>query len=263
MVVTPVFSVLEKIEPGCISADVERALAEDLGDGDCSASLVPVAQILKTRVICREQGVLAGQAWFDETFRQLDEQIKVDWRRSDGDTLCAGAEICRLQGSARSILSGERSGLNFLQTLSSAATSARRYVDAVSGTGAIILDTRKTIPGLRLAQKYAVRCGGAGNHRIGLFDAILIKENHIEALGSISEAVKQARTNYPGLLLEVEVEDLEQLREAVDAGAQRALLDNFSIGSLRASVEEFSARISLEASGGVSLCQTRVEIIMV
>jgi len=260
-----------EIDPGCIARDVARALEEDLainlGGGDRSASLVPASQLLETRVICREQAVLAGQSWFDETFRQLDGQVKVDWHIADGGSLRAGAEICHLHGPARSILSGERTGLNFLQTLSSVATRARRYVDAVSGTGVIILDTRKTIPGLRLAQKYAVRCGGADNHRFGLFDAILIKENHIAALGSISKAVEQARTDYPGLLLEVEVENLEQLREAVDAGAQRALLDNCSIGLLRTAVERYSNRISLEASGGISLesvrevAQTGVEFI--
>ena len=162
-------------------------------------------------------------------------------------------EICRLQGPARSILSGERTALNFLQTLSGTATSARRYVDAVAGTDAIILDTRKTVPGLRLAQKYAVRCGGASNHRIGLFDAILIKENHISAAGSITAAVKAALDLYPDLLLEVEVENLEQLEEARSAGAQRVLLDNFTLEALQTAVDRFKGQIGLEASGGINL----------
>jgi nicotinate-nucleotide pyrophosphorylase (carboxylating) len=197
--------------------------------------------------------VLCGQPWVDQTFRQLDAGIIISWQISDGDTMKPDQEICRLQGSARSILSGERTALNFLQTLSGTATCARRYTDAVAGTGAIILDTRKTVPGLRLAQKYAVRCGGASNHRIGLFDAILIKENHISAAGSITAAVKAALDLYPGLLLEVEVENLEQLEEAEAAGAQRVLLDNFNIVDLKTAVSRFKDRIGLEASGGINL----------
>ena len=236
-----------------VADDVRRALREDLGDGDCTASLIPEKNSLKTRVICRETAVLSGRPWFEETFRQLDTGIAISWHRSDGEVMEADEEICELTGSARSILSGERTALNFLQTLSGTATQARRYVDAVAGTGAIILDTRKTIPGLRLAQKYAARCGGASNHRIGLFDAILIKENHISAAGSITAAVKAARHLYPGLLLEVEVENLEQLEEAQAAGAQRVLLDNFSIEALDAAVDRFNSQIDLEASGGINL----------
>jgi len=228
--------------PGDVAADVRRALKEDLGSGDCTASLVPERSTLRTRVICREAAVLAGRPWFDETFRQLDPGIAVTWKMADGD---------------RQILSGERTALNFLQTLSGTATSARRYVDAVAGTGVVILDTRKTIPGLRLAQKYAVRCGGASNHRIGLFDAILVKENHISAAGSISAAVKEALRLYPGLLLEVEVENLEQLKEAHNAGAQRVLLDNFSLVELKEAVDLYKGRIGLEASGGINLVSIR------
>jgi nicotinate-nucleotide pyrophosphorylase (carboxylating) len=197
--------------------------------------------------------VLSGGPWFNETFRQLDTGIAISWHKSDGEGMEADEVICVLTGSARSILSGERTALNFLQTLSGTATQARRYVDAVAGTGAIILDTRKTIPGLRLAQKYAARCGGASNHRIGLFDAILIKENHISAAGSITAAVKAALHLYPGLLLEVEVESLEQLEEAQTAGAQRVLLDNFGIEALKAAVDRFNGQIDLEASGGINL----------
>jgi len=236
-----------------VADDVRRALQEDLGDGDCTASLIPEKNSLETRVICRETAVLSGRPWFEETFRQLDTGIAISWHRSDGEVMKADEVICVLTGSARSILSGERTALNFLQTLSGTATQARRYVDAVAGTGAIILDTRKTIPGLRLAQKYAARCGGASNHRIGLFDAILIKENHISAAGSITAAVKAALHLYPGLLLEVEVENLEQLEEAQTAGAQRVLLDNFSIEALETAVDRFNGQIDLEASGGITL----------
>jgi len=236
-----------------VADDVRRALREDLGKGDCTAALVPEGNMLQTRIICRDHAVLAGRPWVEQTFRQLDARITISWQIDDGDTMKPNQEICRLQGPARSILSGERTALNFLQTLSGTATCARRYADAVAGTGAIILDTRKTIPGLRLAQKYAVRCGGASNHRIGLFDAILIKENHISAAGSITAAVKAALDLYPSLLLEVEVENLEQLEEANAAGAQRVLLDNFSLEALQAAVGRFKDKIGLEASGGINL----------
>jgi nicotinate-nucleotide pyrophosphorylase (carboxylating) len=204
-------------------------------------------------VVCREAATLCGQPWFDETFRQLDPSVRVDWRAEDGDTVGPDQEICRLEGAARSILSGERTALNFLQTLSGTATRTRGFVDAVAGTGAVILDTRKTLPGLRLAQKYAVRCGGGSNHRIGLFDAILIKENHIAAAGSITAAVEAAQRQSPGLLLEVEVETLRQLEEACRAGAARVLLDNFDARMLESAVARFRGRIELEASGGIDL----------
>lgn len=244
-----------------VAGDVSRALAEDLGDGDRTAALIPPETQLETRVISRETAVLCGGPWFTETFRQLDPAVRVSWQAGEADNIHRDQEVCRLTGPARAILSGERTALNFLQTLSGTATQARRYVDAVAGTGtgtgAIILDTRKTLPGLRLAQKYAVRCGGARNHRIGLFDAILIKENHIAAAGSIAAAVRQALALYPGLLLEVEVETLEQLEQACQAGARRALLDNFNLKTLRAAVERYTGRIELEASGGIDLESVR------
>lgn len=236
-----------------VAQDVSRALHEDLGDGDCTASLIPAQNELETRVICREAAVLAGRPWFEETFRQVEGEIEIKWQIDDGDRMRPDQEICRLAGLARTILSGERTALNFLQTLSGTATRARHYTDAVAGTGAVILDTRKTIPGLRLAQKYAVRCGGASNHRMGLFDAILIKENHISAAGSITAAVTEALRIFPDLLLEVEVESLEQLEEAQTAGAERVLLDNFSLDDLRTATNRFKGRIGLEASGGISL----------
>lgn len=239
--------------PKVVTDDVARALEEDIRDGDCTAELIPAENSLQTRLVSRETAVLAGQAWFEETFRQLHCDISVDWFASDGEAISIDQEICCVTGNARGVLSGERTAINFLQTLSGTATQARRYVDAVEGTGVIILDTRKTLPGLRLAQKYAVRCGGAQNHRVGLFDAILVKENHISAAGSISAAVKNALRLYPHLLLEVEVENLEQLEEAHAAGAQRALLDNFSNNQLRTAVERFRGKIGLEASGGISL----------
>jgi nicotinate-nucleotide pyrophosphorylase (carboxylating) len=240
-----------------VSGDVARALHEDLGDGDKTAQLIPPDAVLQTRVISREPAVLSGSPWFDETFRQLDNAVQVAWQARDGDAIRENQQVCELRGPARAILSGERTALNFLQTLSGTATRARRYVEAVSGTGCIILDTRKTLPGLRLAQKYAVRCGGARNHRVGLFDAILIKENHIAAAGSISAAVRRALEYGQGLLLEVEVENLEQLEEALQAGAQRALLDNFSLTDLGIAVERCKGRIELEASGGITLESVR------
>jgi nicotinate-nucleotide pyrophosphorylase (carboxylating) len=240
-----------------VAGDVSRALAEDIGDGDRTAALIPAETRLATRVISRETAVLCGGPWFTETFRQLDPAVGVTWQAGEGDIIHRNQELCQLAGPARAILSGERTALNFLQTLSGTATQARRYVDAVAGTGAVILDTRKTLPGLRLAQKYAVRCGGARNHRIGLYDAILVKENHISAAGSIGAAVREARRLCPGLLLEVEVETLEQLEEACAAGARRVLLDNFSLKSLRTAVEGYRGRIELEASGGVDLESVR------
>jgi nicotinate-nucleotide pyrophosphorylase (carboxylating) len=240
-----------------VSADVARALQEDLGDGDRTAALIPPDARLQTRVISRETAILCGRPWFDETFRQLDPSIQVSWRAGDGDTVRRDREICCLDGPARAILTGERTALNFLQTLSGTATQARRYVDAVADTGAVILDTRKTLPGLRLAQKYAVRCGGASNHRIGLFDAILVKENHIAAAGSITAAVRAAMLQSPGMPLEVEVENLEQLEESCRVGAHRALLDNFNLRTLKAAVARFKGRIELEASGGIDLDSVR------
>jgi nicotinate-nucleotide pyrophosphorylase (carboxylating) len=232
-------------------------LREDVGNGDCTAALIPADTVLETRVISREAAVLSGSPWFVETFRQADPAVRLRWQASDGDLIRRDQELCRLNGPARAILTGERTALNFLQTLSGTATQAHRYVEAVAGTGTVILDTRKTLPGLRLAQKYAVRCGGARNHRVGLFDAILIKENHISAAGSITAAVRQALQQNAGLLIEVEVENLDQLEEAWEAGAQRALLDNFSLQTLNIAVERFKGRIELEASGGIDLQTVR------
>jgi nicotinate-nucleotide pyrophosphorylase (carboxylating) len=244
-------------DPQAISADVARALAEDVGSGDLTAALIDADADLGTRVWCREQAVLAGRAWFDESFRQLDPGVEIRWFRQDGDAIGADAAICELRGPARAILTGERTALNFIQALSATATLARHFVTAVHGTQAVILDTRKTIPGLRLAQKYAVRCGGAQNHRMGLFDAILIKENHIDAAGSVTAAVQQARRRYPRVPLEVEVEHLDALAEAATAGAGRALLDNFPLADLREAVRRYGGEITLEASGGIGLDNIR------
>ena len=204
-------------------------------------------------MVAREQGVLCGTAWFDEVFRALDPAVTVRWQAADGAPVVADQVLCRLEGPARAILTGERTALNLLQTLSGTASAASRYAAAVAGTGARILDTRKTIPGLRLAQKYAVRCGGAHNHRIGLFDAVLIKENHIASAGGIAVVLGEAVRQAPGRPVEIEVEDLSQLEEALAAGATRVLLDNFTLEDLREAVRVTAGRARLEASGGVSL----------
>ena len=239
-----------------IERQVTEALAEDIGGGDLTAALIPADARAAARVIARETAVLCGQDWFDAVFRQLDAGVTVTWEAADGDAVGEDQTLCRLQGPARVLLSGERTALNFLQTLSATATRAARYVEAVAGTGARILDTRKTIPGLRLAQKYAVTCGGASNHRIGLFDAILIKENHIAAAGSIEAALAEARrlaADRGGVEIEIEVEDLAQLEAALAAGARRVLLDNFDLARLREAVRLNAGRARLEASGGVNL----------
>lgn len=232
-----------------INREVALALAEDVGDGDLTASLVAADRHSRARVVCREPAVLCGRPWFGEVFHQLDSSVQISWRYADGDTLAAETCVCELSGPARALLTGERSALNFLQLLSGTATLTRRYVDAVRHSSATILDTRKTIPGLRLAQKYAVRCGGGSNHRLGLFDAILIKENHIQAAGSIAAAVTLAQ-QYE-VPVEVEVENLDQLEEAVAAGVNRIMLDNFDLEGLRAAVRQNAGRVPLEASGGV------------
>jgi nicotinate-nucleotide pyrophosphorylase (carboxylating) len=241
-----------------IAEIVRRALAEDVGSGDLTAALLPARDSAQAQVITREDAVLCGSAWFDETFRQLDRTVRVEWRMHDGDPVLAGQILCTLTGPVRALLTGERTALNFLQLLSGTATNTHRYVEAVAGTGATILDTRKTLPGLRRAQKYAVRCGGGQNHRMGLYDAILIKENHITAAGSVTAAVAAARRTAPaGTVVEVEVEDLGQLREALAAGADRLLLDNFSLKRLREAVQETHGRARLEASGGITLENVR------
>lgn len=240
-----------------IFEQVKSALAEDIGSGDVSAMLIPSEQQVSAHVISREAAVLCGQAWFDEVFRQLDEAIHIQWNANDCESVKSNQLICELQGPARAILSGERAALNFLQTLSGTATTTNEYVKAVKGTNCQILDTRKTIPNLRIAQKYAVSCGGGVNHRIGLYDAILIKENHIIAAGSIANAVSQAKSRSPDLFLEVEVETLVQLQQAIDTGAQRALLDNMNTDLLKQAVEINRQRIELEASGGIELGNIR------
>ena len=241
-----------------VAAQVRQALAEDLGDGDLTAALVPPQTRVQARVVVRESAILCGSDWFGEVFHQLDPAVSLVWSASDGDRLQQGQTVCELRGEARPILSGERTALNFLQTLSGTASLVGRYVAAVRGTSATILDTRKTIPGLRLAQKYAVRCGGASNHRIGLFDAILIKENHIRAAGSIGKALQAASsTAGEGVMIEVEVESLDQLDEALAAGARRILLDNFDNAALRDAVARNAGRARLEASGGVNMDSVR------
>ncbi len=240
--------------PERIREQVRIALAEDLGDGDLTAALIDAGARASVQVICREAAVLAGTAWFDEVFRQLDPAIRVTWSAADGDRVAADQQLCVLEGNTRALLSGERTALNYLQTLSGTATLARRYADAVAGTGVRILDTRKTIPGLRLQQKYAVVCGGCHNHRVGLYDAVLIKENHILAAGSIAAALAAARERTPaGIGIEIEVEDLDELEQALTAGARRVLLDNFDLEMLRRAVALTAGRARLEASGGVTL----------
>lgn len=244
--------------PDTIHGDVRQALAEDIGSGDVTANLIDASTAARARVLTREDAIVCGRPWFDEVFRQLNADVRVAWHIADGARAAAGDVVCELHGPARTLLSGERTALNFLQLLSGTATLARRYVDAIAGTNATILDTRKTIPGLRQAQKYAVRCGGARNHRLGLYDAVLIKENHIAACGGVAAAIAAARRGAPReLSIEVEVENLEQLRAALAAGATRLLLDNFTLDGLRAAVQETNRRARLEASGGVTLANVR------
>ncbi len=240
-----------------IRSDVARALAEDIGSGDITATLVPGAETAHAHVVTREAAVLCGSAWFDEVFRQIDPDTRVKWHASDGDRVSALQASCEIDGRARSMLTGERTALNFLQTLSGVATRARMFVDAVAGTKAIILDTRKTLPGLRQALKYAVRCGGASNHRMGLYDGILIKENHIAAAGGIVPALQQARQVAGNFPIQIEVESIAQLDAAIVAGAKLILLDNFDLAGLREAVKVTAGRAALEASGGVNLDTVR------
>lgn len=240
-----------------VNRDVERALAEDIGSGDASADLIPEDRRLQARVIAREDAVVAGRPWFDTVFARMDPRIVIDWRVGEGERIQADQTLCTLHGPARALLSGERSALNFLQTLSATATLTRRYVDVLDGLPTRLLDTRKTLPGLRHAQKYAVRCGGGHNHRIGLYDAILIKENHIAAAGGITPSVNAARERHPGLFLEVEVETLKQLEECLELNVSRVLLDNFDLPRLHQAVALAGGRVSLEASGGITLAHLR------
>lgn len=240
-----------------IEEDARRALEEDLGSGDITAQLIDARQIRKARVISREAAVVCGHHWFDAVFRLIDDSIDIRWDVHDGDMIAADQLLCTLKGPARALLSGERAALNFLQTLSGTATLAQQYAAQVKGMKTRILDTRKTIPGLRRAQKYAVRCGGCHNHRMGLYDAFLIKENHIAAAGSIAAAVNNARALRHELPVEVEVENQAQLQQALDAGADRILLDNFSVNAIRAAVELVGGKTELEASGGITLDNVR------
>ena len=234
-----------------IFENVKLALAEDIGSGDVTAELIPVDTSATATLISREQAILAGTNWFDEVFSQLDNTVAIQWNVADGDVIQPGQVLCTLSGTARSILTGERTAINFLQTLSATATTVAAYVEIIKDTKTKILDTRKTIPGLRLAQKYAVECGGGMNHRMGLYDAILIKENHIISAGSITAAVKQAKLKK--LPVEVEVESLDELKQALNAEADQILLDNFDLLDLEKAVSINKNQAKLEASGNIEL----------
>jgi nicotinate-nucleotide pyrophosphorylase (carboxylating) len=241
-----------------VTRDVTRALEEDIGPGDLTARLVPEDRAGHARLMTRESGVLCGVEWFNRTFEELDTDVEIFWHHKDGDDITADTSLCEIQGKARALLTAERTALNFVQLLSGVATKARIFARAVEGTKARIVDTRKTIPGLRMAQKYAVRVGGASNHRIGLFDGILVKENHILAAGGIRPALKAAlHETSADVMVQIEVETLDQLREALDAGAKMILLDNFDLAGMRKAVEVNRDRAELEASGGVSLKTVR------
>lgn len=235
-----------------IESNVRRALAEDIGTGDITAQLIPAERLAYASVITRERAVISGSAWVDGVFRQLDPRVAVHWQVVDGEQVEAGRVLFQLEGPARALLSGERTALNFLQTLSGVATRCRHYADLVEGTGVRLLDTRKTLPGLRLAQKYAVTCGGCHNHRIGLYDAFLIKENHIAACGGIAEAIAAAHRIAPGKPVEVEVESLGELEQALAAGVDIVMLDELSLDDMRTAVAINAGRAKLEASGGIS-----------
>ncbi|SFP76394.1 carboxylating nicotinate-nucleotide diphosphorylase [Pseudomonas borbori] len=254
---------------GEIEANVRRALTEDIGSGDITAQLIPATRLAHATVITREAAVIAGSAWVDAVFRRLDPRVAVHWQVRDGERVNPNQPLFHLEGPARALLSGERSALNFLQTLSAVATRCRHYADLVQGTTVKLLDTRKTLPGLRLAQKYAVTCGGCHNHRIGLFDAFLIKENHIAACGGIVEAVQAAHKIAPGKPVEVEVESLQELQQALDAGADIIMLDELSLDDMRQAVAITQGRSKLEASGGInestlrSIAETGVDYISI
>ncbi|MCH8545087.1 MAG: carboxylating nicotinate-nucleotide diphosphorylase [Alcanivorax sp.] len=252
-----------------IPETVRRALQEDVGSGDITAELIPDDDHAEARVITREPMTLAGSAWVDEVFHQLGGNVSVSWQAQDGEPVAADSTLFTLSGRTRAILTGERTALNILQTLSATATSARRYADMVAGTGVTLLDTRKTLPGLRTAQKYAVTCGGCANHRIGLYDAFLLKENHIAACGSITGAVEKARALYPQRWVEVEVENFDELVEALASGCDVIMLDNFSLDDLRTAVKTVNGKTRLEASGGIddttlrSVAETGVDYISI
>ena len=234
-----------------VARNVSDALKEDIGAGDVSAQLIPAGELAAAQVITRQEGVFCGLPWVVETARQVDPNISVDARVADGDRVRADQTLLRLTGPAASMLTAERTMLNFVQLLSGTATRTAAYCDLLRGSSTVLLDTRKTIPGLRIAQKYAVTCGGGRNHRLGLYDAYLLKENHIAAAGSITAAIAEARKANPGMLLEVEVENLQELDEAIAAGADIAMVDNFSITDTVTAVERAAEKIKLEASGGI------------
>lgn len=237
-----------------IQTSVETALDEDIGSGDLTAGLIPYDAVARATVISRESAVLCGSAWFEACFRSLDPHVRIQWQAREGDMFIPNQTLCYIEGNARALLTAERPALNFLQTLSATASATRRYVDAIHGTGAVIMDTRKTLPGLRLAQKYAVKVGGGENQRIGLFDGILIKENHILAAGGIAPVMAQAlRLAPPGVTIQIEVESLDELEQALAAGAKLILLDNFSLDDMRQAVDTTAKRALLEASGGIAL----------
>jgi len=245
-----------------LTAEIERnvdcALAEDIGSGDLTALLTPENSNAHAVVVCRVPAVICGRAWFETCFRKLDPAVRIDWHIAEGARVDAATRLCDIRGRTRALLTAERSALNFLQTLSAVATATRRHVEAVAGTRAAIVDTRKTLPGLRLAQKYAVRTGGGVNHRLGLYDGILIKENHVTAAGSVAAALKQARKIAPeGVWIQIEVETLDQLKEALAEGAQMILLDNMKPEQMREAVRITAGRAQLEASGGVTLENVR------
>jgi nicotinate-nucleotide pyrophosphorylase (carboxylating) len=241
-----------------IERNVTVALEEDMGGGDLTAMLIAADTRAHAQVVSRVDAVLCGAPWFDACFRRLDPAIAIAWQAHDGDRVAAGSTLCRMEGQARALLTGERTSLNFLQLLSAVATTTRSYVEAVRGTRASIVDTRKTLPGLRLAQKYAVRMGGGANHRIGLYDGILIKENHIAACGGVAPALQRAGAlASAAVFVQVEVETLEQLEQALAAGATMVLLDNFDLGRMREAVRVNAGRAQLEASGGITLENVR------
>jgi len=241
------------VTPENIRQNVSQALHEDMGAGDLTALLIPESHRAHARVITREPAVICGQPWFEAVFKTLDPKCRIRWRVADGDEVTADMEICELDGNSRALLTGERTALNFLQTLSGTATLTRRYADAIAGTGAVVMDTRKTLPGLRMAQKYAVKIGGGENQRVGLFDGILIKENHITAAGGIAKALNAALELNRNVSIQIEVEGLDELLEALNAGASLILLDNFDLDKLRSAVRLNAGRAILEASGNVSL----------
>jgi nicotinate-nucleotide pyrophosphorylase (carboxylating) len=241
-----------------IAANVAAALAEDMGAGDLTAQLIPADRTAHATLITRQDAILCGTPWFEACFRRLDPNIAIRWLAKEGDSVSANATLCEIDGNARAILSAERPAMNFLQTLSATATATRRYVDAIAGTKAVIMDTRKTLPGLRIAQKYAVKIGGGANQRIGLFDGILIKENHITAAGGIAQVMAAAKKLAPpGVSIQIEVESLDELRQALAAGATLVLLDNFSVEQMREAVKLTAGRAQLEASGGITFDELR------